>query len=175
MTFDPPEADCNKDPHGTISRHFWYDDKSDDAARPSESTNSGEGPQSQVYKVLSVCTRGATGAPAGAPRVPSGVIDAERIERQREWSTRSFGPDRRTEGILRHIAKECDEVRAEPESLEEWVDIAILALDGAWRAGHEPQAVIDRLVAKQEENFTRSYPDWRTLTEDDPIEHIREA
>lgn len=106
---------------------------------------------------------------------PPLVIDAERLERQREWSTRSFGPHRRTEGILRHIAKECDEVRAEPESLEEWVDIAILALDGAWRAGHEPQAVIDWLVAKQEENFTRSYPDWRILTEDDPIEHIRGA
>lgn len=100
-------------------------------------------------------------------------IDAEHLAKQREWSTRNFGPGRRTEGVLKHIAKESDEVRADPTSLEEWVDIAILALDGAWRAGYEPQEVIDRLIAKQEENFTRSYPDWRTVGEDEPIEHIR--
>lgn len=110
-----------------------------------------------------------------AAHAPPAVIDVAHLERQREWSTRNFGPHRRTEGILRHIAKEMDEVRADPTSLEEWVDIAILALDGAWRAGHEPQAIIDGLIAKQEENFTRSYPDWRTVGEDEPIEHVREG
>lgn len=104
------------------------------------------------------------------------VIDAEHLTRQREWSTRNFGPHRRTEGVLKHIAKEMDEVRADPAGLEEWVDIVILALDGAWRAGHEPQAIIDGVIAKQEENFTRSYPDWRTVdAEGEPIEHIREV
>lgn len=108
------------------------------------------------------------------PLLAASAIDADRLARQREWSTQNFGPGRRTEGVLDHIAKEMDEVRADPTDLEEWIDIAILALDGAWRAGHEPQEVIDTLIAKQEKNFTRSYPDWRTMPEGQAIEHIRE-
>lgn len=50
------------------------------------------------------------------------------------WSSKTFGPGMRTEGLLKHIAKEMDEVRKNPSDVTEWIDIAILALDGAWRA-----------------------------------------
>jgi hypothetical protein len=58
--------------------------------------------------------------------------------RQKDWSERAFGEGRRTEGICKHIEKELAEIRAYPEDIMEWVDVAILALDGAWRAGYTP-------------------------------------
>lgn len=91
--------------------------------------------------------------------------------RQKSWSTRAFGPGHRTKGILTHIRKECEEVERAPLDVEEWCDIAILALDGAWRTGASVQTIIDTLAQKQAKNMARKWPDWRTLTEDDPIEH----
>ena len=85
------------------------------------------------------------------------------IERLREWSRRTFGPAKRTAGILEHIEKEIDEVRATPDNVEEWIDIVILAFDGAWRHGHSPAAIAQALVAKQTIIERRSYPDWRGL------------
>lgn len=95
------------------------------------------------------------------------------IERQQRWSEDTFGPGRRTGGILAHIRKELTEIERDPLDLEEWIDVIILALDGAWRAGHRPQEIAKALSMKQEKNFSRTWPDWRTLTEDDPVEHIR--
>ena len=101
------------------------------------------------------------------------VIDAAHIERQRTWSRATFGPDTRTAGVLAHIRKELDEIAAAPHDVTEWVDVIILAIDGAWRAGHEPQAIIDALIAKQARNEARTWPDWRTAPEGQPIEHVR--
>jgi hypothetical protein len=53
------------------------------------------------------------------------------------------------------------------------VDLMILAADGALRNGAEPQQIIDTLISKFAENRARTWPDWRTLSEDDPIEHVR--
>lgn len=103
----------------------------------------------------------------------SSVIDAAHLERQRAFSERTFGPGRRTSGILDHIRKELMEVQDDPADLGEWVDVVILALDGAWRAGHEPQAIIDAIVAKQERNEAREWPDWREANPDEAIEHVR--
>ncbi len=95
------------------------------------------------------------------------------IENQRKWSIGVFGEGRRTEGILKHIAKESEEVRAEPDDLEEWIDIVILALDGAWRAGHSPRDVVDMMMHKQMVNFNR---DWDVPnSEDEPVMHIPEG
>jgi hypothetical protein len=97
------------------------------------------------------------------------------IARQRAWSLRTFGPGSRLGGLLDHIRKELAEVEADPTGVEEWVDVVILALDGAWRAGHEPQRIVDVLVAKQGRNFARQWPDWRTAPEGQAIEHIRDG
>lgn len=103
------------------------------------------------------------------------TIDIAHLARQREWSERTFGPGPRVGGIVKHIRKELDEITANPTDVEEWIDVVILALDGAWRAGSEPQQIINALIAKQAKNEARTWPDWRTLTEDDAIEHEREA
>lgn len=101
------------------------------------------------------------------------VIDATHLAQQRAFSEHTFGPGPRTTGIINHITKELQEIAAAPTDLEEWVDVVILALDGAWRSGHEPQEIINAIKAKQAKNQTRNWPDWRTLTTDQAIEHIR--
>jgi len=111
--------------------------------------------------------------PEATPGRPA-VIDAEYLAYQRDWSAATFGPGFRL-GVLDHLAKELEEVRADPLDLGEWVDLVILALDGAWRAGHGPQQIIDAIVAKQARNEARTWPDWRDQPSDRAIEHDRSA
>lgn len=105
----------------------------------------------------------------------SNAIDADHIAHQRDWSTATFGPreKRGPLGPLAHIRKEVEEVAEDPSVLEEWVDVIILAFDGAWRAGHEPQAIIDAVKAKQAKNEARTWPRWQNFPEDEAIEHLR--
>lgn len=103
------------------------------------------------------------------------VIDAAHLERQRQWSRATFGPGTRLRGVLDHIRKELQEIEDDPADVTEWIDVVILALDGAWRAGWEPQQIIDALIAKQSRNEGRVWPDWRAMSEDHAIEHDRAA
>lgn len=114
-------------------------------------------------------------SPVSVPPAPDSApaIDAVHLAAQREWSERTFGPGRRTLGVLDHIRKELQEIEDDPSDLHEWVDVVILALDGAWRAGWEPQQIIDAIKAKQARNEARTWPDWRTMTADQAIEHVR--
>ena len=93
------------------------------------------------------------------------------LERQKEWSIRTFGNGKRTLGIIRHIEKELKEVEAKPNDLTEWIDVIILALDGYWRHGGNIEIIMNILQAKQDNNFTRVYP--FPKSEDEPSEHIR--
>jgi dATP/dGTP diphosphohydrolase len=95
------------------------------------------------------------------------------LYRQRDWSRRTFGPGGRARGVIDHIRKELREIGARPDDLEEWIDVVILAFDGAWRAGHEPNEIITALVRKQEQNEARTWPDWRTQPTDRAIEHVK--
>jgi Protein of unknown function (DUF550) len=97
------------------------------------------------------------------------------VRRQRAFSAPTFGPGARTAGVLAHIRKELAEVEANPGDAAEWADIVILALDGAWRAGHSPEAIAAAVHAKQTVNESREWPDWRTADPNKPIEHTREA
>ena len=97
------------------------------------------------------------------------------LHRQREWSERTFGPGERAQGIIDHIRKELREIEADPQDLCEWIDVVILALDGAWRSGATPDQIIDALAAKQAKNELRAWPDWRTADPSKAIEHIRES
>jgi hypothetical protein len=101
------------------------------------------------------------------------VIDVEWLTRRFEWSQRTFGPGLRTNGVLAHNRKELEEIEADPRDLEEWVVVINLAVDGAGRAGHTPEAIIDMLHAKHVKNEGRTWPDWREASEDHPIEHVR--
>lgn len=100
-------------------------------------------------------------------------IDCAHLRRQREWSRATFGPGRRTKGVIDHIRKELVEIEDDPDDWTEWIDVVILALDGAWRHGAEPRQILDAIVAKQAKNEARVWPDWRTLSDDVAIEHDR--
>jgi hypothetical protein len=75
--------------------------------------------------------------------------------------------------VIDHIKKELKEIEADPDDLSEWIDVVILALDGAWRAGYAPVEIIDALVAKQTKNESRKWPDWRTAPADQAICHVK--
>ena len=106
------------------------------------------------------------------PHYSGECIDAAHLANQRAWSERTFGPGTRLKGVLAHIRKELKEIEQNPTDVEEWVDVIILAFDGAWRAGWEPQQIIDAIKAKQAKNEARTWPDWRTMSADEAIEHI---
>lgn len=95
------------------------------------------------------------------------------IEAQRAWSTETFGPGPRLNGVLDHIRKELTEVEAAPTDVTEWIDVVILALDGAWRSGHTSEEIVEALQAKYVINAARTWPDWRTASPDHAIEHDR--
>lgn len=95
------------------------------------------------------------------------------LRNQREWSEKTFGPGKRTAGVCDHIRKELLEIEADPDDALEWLDVAILALDGAWRAGLSPEQIIGGIVGKQAKNERRTWPDWRTAPADKAIEHDR--
>ena len=124
------------------------------------------------------------------------------LTRQGAFGRASFGPGPRTEGVLKHIESEIEEVRRAAEEgdldelVKEWTDIAILGLDGLIRAvrareeafnaqrmlslarpyiTHDEVAriAVDNIVAKQAKNEMRDWPDWRGKSEDQPIEHDR--
>jgi hypothetical protein len=95
------------------------------------------------------------------------------IARQRAFSLKTFGPGQRTKGVIDHIRKELREIEAKPLDLSEWVDVILLAIDGAHRAGHSPEAIAAVIAAKQTKNESRDWPDWRTADPDKAIEHVR--
>lgn len=104
---------------------------------------------------------------------------------QMKFSRDTFGPGERSTGVSRHIIKELDEIQnAEfkgQNRSEEWVDVAILAIDGMWRALEAegkspvliPEIISNMLIDKQKINMGREWPDYREVAEDEPIEHVK--
>lgn len=90
------------------------------------------------------------------------------------WSRETFGPGARTKTVTAHIRKELLEVEADPADVIEWVDVVLIAMDGAARsAGVDGRAFVEAMRSKQAKCETRTYPDWRTIPEGTPIEHVR--
>jgi hypothetical protein len=101
-------------------------------------------------------------------------ISAEDIQQQREWAVKTFGDGKRLQGNLKHIRKELREIEENPEDIVEWVDVVILAFDGAMRYGFTPEQIIETYKSKMAINYARSWPDWRLSDENVPIEHVRD-
>lgn len=97
----------------------------------------------------------------------------EHLYYQREFSEKTFGPGHRTKGVCDHIRKELKEIEQDPLDLNEWVDIILLSLDGAWRTGASPEEICNAIRAKQAKNERRVWPDWRTADPNKAIEHDR--
>jgi len=96
------------------------------------------------------------------------------IFEQIEFSKKTFGPGQRLDGNIQHIKKELKEVEAcQGMEIDEWSDVILLALDGAWRSGHTPAQICESLRAKLGKNKARRWPDWRTAGAG-AIEHIRD-
>jgi hypothetical protein len=101
------------------------------------------------------------------------------------WSAKTFGTEARKEGLLRHIERECNEVRTAESGgsneLSEWIDIVMLALDGAWRREWSStfyttneavaEEVVTALLAKMAVNQAREWPA-PGVPEDQPVEHV---
>lgn len=102
------------------------------------------------------------------------IIDEELLQEFKEWNFNTYGPGERLTGTIKHIKKELKEIEKEPHDIVEWVDVIMLAVNGALRHGHEPQAIIDAFYKKFEINKARKWKDWRTVPEGEPITHIKE-
>lgn len=97
------------------------------------------------------------------------------LHRQRAFSEKTFGPGARHQAVIDHIKRELKEIEKEPADIFEWIDVVLLALDGAWRAGHTPEAIAFALEAKQTKNEGREWPDWRTQDPNKGIGHIKRS
>lgn len=97
----------------------------------------------------------------------------QHLYRQRAFSKATFGPGQRTEGVLDHAIKEIEEIREKPDDLEEWIDLILLAFDGAWRAGFTPEEIVKMILFKQGKNEDRVWPDWRSADQSKAIEHVK--
>lgn len=78
------------------------------------------------------------------------------LKKQSAFSARAFGPGPRTVGIVNHIRKELEEVLANPRDIMEWIDVMILASDGALREGFTPEEVAHALATKLAINEQRA-------------------
>jgi hypothetical protein len=92
---------------------------------------------------------------------------------QQKFSLETFGPGERLGGILQHIRIELLEVMEKPEDIYEWVDVIILAFDGALRQGHLPEEIAAALQSKLAINMNRTWPDWRESSQDEAITHTK--
>ena len=134
-------------------------------------TGAAPGPDS-LDLLRQVMDRDCDGRPHTVDVQPAAVIDKANLDDQRAWSLEAFGPNEHTAQLIGHIESELLEIADAPEDVSEWVDVVIIALDGAMRAGHTSQEVIDALVAKQALNRRRRWADWRTASEGEIPHHL---
>lgn len=94
------------------------------------------------------------------------------LKRQEVFSDKTFGPGELTDGILDHIREELKEIEEDPDDIYEWVDLLILAFDGARRRGFTAEQIAASINLKQNINERRDWPDWRTHPPDKAFHHI---
>lgn len=95
------------------------------------------------------------------------------IEKTANFSAKTFGNGYRTTGICEHIRQELEEIRENPNDLFEWVDVIILALDGATNRGFTPKQITEALEVKLAVNICRNWPSIAEQEEGKPINHIK--
>lgn len=104
--------------------------------------------------------------------------------RKAAHSIAAFGPRQTDEGILDHMAKEAEEVRSAKsikDKQREWVDMFHLSIDGLLRSliregyttARAASEAVHMIRTKQTTLEMREWPDWRTVSPDKAIEHVR--
>jgi hypothetical protein len=97
----------------------------------------------------------------------------EFLNQQHSWSNEVFGRTEnvaaRLERLRKHIDSELQEIDEDRTNLEEWVDLMILSMEAALRAGHTPHAIVMALEAKQARNMARQWPQ---TPENEPSFHV---
>ena len=101
------------------------------------------------------------------------MFDIEQfLEDQTSWSKEVFGTGRRTVGLCNHIRHELIEIENDPDNLEEWIDVLILAFDATWRLGASPKDVVETLLKKQHRNVNNR--EWGPIPpETEPSFHLK--
>jgi len=83
------------------------------------------------------------------------------LQEQYQWSIATFGSGKCTQGLISHIIDELNKVVERPDDMEEWIDVAMLALDGALRLsrrkGREHEEVMECLWHKLAINHRRQW------------------
>jgi len=103
------------------------------------------------------------------PRIDQAWLDA-----RFGWSLATFGTGQRTAGIVEHIRHELEEILAAGGAdVMEWVDVLLLAFDGAARAGFSSVTVLAALQEKHRINVARRWP--APGPEDQPTFHVRDG
>lgn len=97
------------------------------------------------------------------------------LRAQHAFSQETFGPSARVDGIVQHIRDELVEVAASPNDLTEWVDVVLLAFDGALRQGFTATEIAAALGGKLAKNQARTWSDWRTADPGKPITHVKSS
>ena len=85
------------------------------------------------------------------------------LQRQRVWSLQTFGPGRRTLGLISHIRKELQEIEADPMDPMEKIDLCILCLDGAWRTGIPLETIVGDWAMYDTKATAFNRADWKEL------------
>ncbi|SAI59060.1 Protein of uncharacterised function (DUF550) [Bordetella ansorpii] len=145
-------------------KHMAKAQKSEQRTPKKEAPTAGQPPEAK---------QAATSAPV-ADSSTSSLIAL--LSAQQAFSLATFGPGPRAASLIAHLRKELWDAETSPDSTEAWIDLVLLGLDGALRSagGRTPEQVADALVAKLGINKTRVWPDWRSVPDGTPIEHIRE-
>jgi hypothetical protein len=83
---------------------------------------------------------------------------AKFFDAKAEWSRDTFGHGHRS-GVIAHIRSELDEIAACPSDLTEWIDVVLLAMDGAARSAcADGASFVAALIEKQRLNERRTWP-----------------
>ena len=96
---------------------------------------------------------------------------AELYDSRAAWSERTFGPGDKYAGVVEHIRRELAEIERNPADLEEWVDVVMLAMDGAFRSAKADGAAFwAAFRAKAAKNEARQ---WAPPDAAGVVEHVR--
>ncbi|MDE2105557.1 MAG: DUF550 domain-containing protein [Patescibacteria group bacterium] len=83
-------------------------------------------------------------------------------------------PDCTAFSLLREIEWSVSLLKSSgPDLMLTWMLLVDRATDGARLAGFTDEQIVEALVAKQTKNEGRVWPDWRTMSADQAIEHVR--